>query len=120
MKATPSDDVMKKLEAFMLQQTESTKNLKESNDELRAAMKALQNKQDAIESGLQEQSQNKSHKNREEEESENYVCMEEVFDDPPETGRGRGRGTPFDTDPNSKGVFRVFGRGTGPVDEGIG
>ncbi|KAL4579110.1 hypothetical protein LXL04_015245 [Taraxacum kok-saghyz] len=112
--ATPSDDVMKKLEAFMLQQTESTKNLKESNDELRAAMKALQNKQDAIESGLHAQSQNKSHKNREEEESENYVCMEEVFDDPPETGRGRGRGTPFDTDPNSKGVFRVFGRGGPP------
>ncbi|CAI9261419.1 unnamed protein product [Lactuca saligna] len=85
-----SEEFMKKLEAFMTQQTQST-------SELKAAVEALQAKQATLEEGLSARSHNKSNKQGGSEASVEEEIEMESFDDPPEQSQGRGRGTGFET-----------------------
>ncbi|CAI9294557.1 unnamed protein product [Lactuca saligna] len=52
MMSTKQEELMKKLEAFMIQQTQSNNDLKTSTNDLKAAMTALQTKQAIVEEGL--------------------------------------------------------------------
>ncbi|CAI9302332.1 unnamed protein product [Lactuca saligna] len=107
-----SEEFMKKLEAFMTQQTQST-------SELKAAVEALQAKQATLEEGLSAWSHNKSNKQGGSEASVEEEIEMESFDDPPEQSQGRGRGTGFGPDSarEAKGptITTVVGRGKGPV-----
>ncbi|CAH1453465.1 unnamed protein product [Lactuca virosa] len=110
MMFTISEDSLKKLEAFMTQQTQNRIDLK-------AAVKTLQAKQTSLEEGLLAQSQNKSKKRFRSEENEEESVEEEVemarFEDPHEQGQGRGIGVGLGVNPNSKGqtASMVGGRG---------
>ena len=55
-----NDELMKKLEDFMIQKTENTNELKTKINDLKSVVVALQSKQAAIEDVLQAQSQNRS------------------------------------------------------------
>ncbi|CAH1441621.1 unnamed protein product [Lactuca virosa] len=70
-----NDELMKKLEEFMIQQTQNTNELKTSTNDLKAAVETLQSKKAAIEDGLQAQSQNKTYKQGEDQDSED-ICFE--------------------------------------------
>ncbi|CAH1452987.1 unnamed protein product [Lactuca virosa] len=113
--STQQEELMKKLEAFMIQQTQS-------NNDLKEAMSALQTKQATMEERLQSLSQNKTIEQGEDNESVDKVFKMERFDDPVVQGRGIGRGTTFGTNPNSKFSFQggLVGRGKGWTQEGAG
>ncbi|CAI9263886.1 unnamed protein product [Lactuca saligna] len=81
-----NDELMKKLEEFMIQQTQNRNELKANTNDLKAAMVTLQSKQTTIEDGLQAQSQNKTYKQGEDEDSEEMCFEGEKFEDPPEQG----------------------------------
>ena len=100
--STQQEELMKKLEAFMIQQTQSNNDLKTSTNDLKAAMTALQTKQATMEERLQTLTQNKSNRQEEEDESVDSMFESDRFDDPSEQVRGRGRGATFGANPNSK------------------
>lgn len=79
------EDFLKKLQAFMTQQTRNTIDLK-------VAIKTLHAKQTSLEEGLLEQRQNKCKKHDRSEENEEESVEEEVemarFEDPHEQGQG--------------------------------
>ncbi|KAL4582748.1 hypothetical protein LXL04_007307 [Taraxacum kok-saghyz] len=104
----PSEElIMKKLEAFMIQQTQST-------SELKAAVADLQAKQTTLEEGLSAQNHNQSHKRTGSDTSvdEEMDMESNPFGDPPEQGYGRGRGASFGSAP---AATIVIGRGRGLV-----
>ncbi|KAL4559366.1 hypothetical protein LXL04_031504 [Taraxacum kok-saghyz] len=103
----PSEELMKKLEAFMIQQTHST-------NELKAAVADLQAKQTTLEEGLSAQNHNQSHKRTGSDASvEEEIEMESnPFCDPREHGYGRGRGAGFGSGP---AATTVVGRGRGSI-----
>ncbi|KAL4563619.1 hypothetical protein LXL04_027664 [Taraxacum kok-saghyz] len=103
----PSEELMKKLEAFMIQQSQST-------SELKAAMADLQAKQTTLEEGLSAQNHNQSHKRTSSDASvdEEMEMESNPFGDPPEQGYGRGRGASLGSAP---AATTVIGRGRGLV-----
>ncbi|CAI9263423.1 unnamed protein product [Lactuca saligna] len=82
--STQQEELMKKLEAFMIQQTQSNYDLKTSTNDLKAAMTALQTNQAAMEERLQTLTQNKSNRQEEEDESVDKMFESDRFDDPSE------------------------------------
>ncbi|CAI9261026.1 unnamed protein product [Lactuca saligna] len=118
--STQQEELMKKLEAFMFQQTQSNNDLKTNTNDLKAAMTALQTKQAAMEEGLQNLTHNKYNKQEEDNESVDKMFESEKFDDPSEQVRGRGRGATFGANPNSKFSYLGgwAGRGRGLTQEG--
>ncbi|CAI9290974.1 unnamed protein product [Lactuca saligna] len=114
MMFTISEDFLKKLEAFMTQQTQNTIDLK-------AAVETLQAKKTSMEKGLLAQSQNKGEKCVRSEGDDDESVEEEVemvrFEDPHEQGqgRGRGRGVGLSSNPNNKGQTTSIVGGRGRV-----
>ncbi|CAH1432272.1 unnamed protein product [Lactuca virosa] len=104
--STQQEELMKKLETFMVQQTQSTL-------ELKGAVEALQAKHAALEESLS-QSQNKVNKQGSEA-SEEEKKMDQQFEDSSELGRGRSKGIVTGNAPGGKmtSSFTVLGRGRG-------
>ncbi|CAI9274951.1 unnamed protein product [Lactuca saligna] len=120
--STQLEELMKKLEAFMIQQTQSNNDLKTSTNDLKATMTTLQTKQAAMEERLQTLTQNKSNRQEEEDENVDNMFESDRFDDPSEQVRRRGRGATFGANPNSKFLYQggFTGRGKGVIQEGAG
>nr|KAJ0224770.1 hypothetical protein LSAT_V11C100022690 [Lactuca sativa] len=107
---TQQEELMKNLEAFMVQQTHSTLKLK-------GVVEALQAKHAALEESFS-QSQNKVNKQGSDA-SEEEEEMDQQFEDSSKLGRGRGKGIVTGNAPGGKmtSSFTVLGRGRGHLEQ---